>query len=136
LQEVEAVCSRVLILNEGRIAAQGTPEEIAHNMKAASRGSRDTWELYLKGSPPDQNFARDLPMETEELSVEVRESGMIRLCFVISGSEDHSVDGESIFDWAVGHGCKIIGMSRKKLSLEDIFVKLTGEQHSNGREKE
>jgi len=29
LSEVEAVCSRLIILNKGRIAAQGTPEEIA-----------------------------------------------------------------------------------------------------------
>ena len=33
LQEVEAVCSRLLILNEGRIAAQGTLAEIAKNME-------------------------------------------------------------------------------------------------------
>jgi len=36
-------------------------------------------------------------------------------------------DGELIFDWAVSQGYKITGMTRKKLSLEDIFVKLTGE---------
>ena len=141
LQEVEAVCSRVLILNEGRIAAQGTPEEIALNIKGASRGGRDTWELHLKGPAPDQSFAGDLPkniarlelqapavLESEGLSVETQENGIVRLCFVINNSADYSADGELIFDWAVKHGCKIIGMSRKKLSLEDIFVKLTTDE--------
>jgi len=128
LQEVEAVCSRVLILNEGRIAAQGTTEEIALNIKGASVGARDTWELYLKGVKPDQNIAGQLPMETEGLSVEAVENEIVRLNFVINNSEDYSADGERLFDWAVSHGCKIIGMSRKKLSLEDIFVKLTSEQ--------
>ena len=32
LKEVEAVCSRIIILNEGCIAAQGTLDEIAYNM--------------------------------------------------------------------------------------------------------
>ncbi|MDR1470587.1 MAG: ATP-binding cassette domain-containing protein [Spirochaetaceae bacterium] len=42
LQEVEAVCNRVLILNEGKIAAQGTPEEIAVSMKGGV-----SWKLRL-----------------------------------------------------------------------------------------
>jgi ABC-2 type transport system ATP-binding protein len=48
LQEVEAICSRVLIINEGRIAAQGKPEEIAGTLKGG-----DTWELILKGGGLD-----------------------------------------------------------------------------------
>jgi ABC-2 type transport system ATP-binding protein len=43
LQEVEAVCNQVLILNEGKIAAQGTPEEIAVSMKGGV-----SWRLRLK----------------------------------------------------------------------------------------
>ena len=33
LQEVEALCRRVLIMNSGKLIAQGTPEEIAHGLK-------------------------------------------------------------------------------------------------------
>ncbi|MDR2922212.1 MAG: ATP-binding cassette domain-containing protein [Treponema sp.] len=44
LQEIEAICPQVLIINEGKIAAQGTTEEIAGTMKGG-----DTWELMLKG---------------------------------------------------------------------------------------
>ena len=131
LQEVEAVCSRVLILNEGRIAAQGTPEEIAGTMRG-----KDTWELSLKGA-----LAADLEKslshlvfpdgrEVSDLSAETLENGTVRLSFVITRSSDDSDpnDGELIFDWAVSQGCKITGMTRKDLSLEDIFVKLTTEE--------
>ncbi|MDR0475335.1 MAG: ATP-binding cassette domain-containing protein [Treponema sp.] len=129
LQEVEAVCSRVLILNEGRIAAQGTPEEIAGTMKGASKGL-DTWELYLKGAEAADIEGRlaGLDRETGEISTETVEDGIIRIGFVVRNGETYSLDGELIFDWAVSQGYKIIGMSRKKLSLEDIFVKLTSEQ--------
>jgi ABC-2 type transport system ATP-binding protein len=45
LQEVEAVCGRVLIMNAGRLAAQGTVEEIAR-------------ELGLKNAGLEQVFVR------------------------------------------------------------------------------
>ena len=128
LQEVEAVCSQVLILNDGRIAAQGTPEEIAGTIK--NRGEMDTWELFLKKAKADEIKSRlaRLDRETGELRVETLEDGILKLKFVIKNSTAYSLDGELIFDWALDQGYKIIGMNRKKLSLEDIFVKLTSEE--------
>jgi len=140
LQEVEAVCSTVLILNEGRIAGQGTTEEIAETMKIASRGS-NTWELYLKGAQAEGVESRlSLPgRETGDVKADAMENGIVRLAFTVRDSisseagvanmvgEGDVLDGELIFDWAVSNGYKIIGMNRKKLSLEDIFVKLTAE---------
>jgi ABC-2 type transport system ATP-binding protein len=126
LQEVEAVCSEVLIINEGRIAAQGRPEEIA----GAVQGG-DSWELTLKGA-----YAHTLPERLLQLgagiapaSLEEQEGGTIDLRFflpAVEGAEQDS-EGERIFDWAVAQGYKILRMSRKRLSLEDIFVKLTNE---------
>jgi ABC-2 type transport system ATP-binding protein len=125
LQEVEAVCSQVLILNEGRIAAQGSPEEIAGTMKGG-----DTWELLLKGA--DAAFVRDkLSLLGGELTlgaVTDREDGLVAASFFIPGSGAGGEEGERIFDWAVAGGLKILGMNRKKLSLEDIFVKLTRDE--------
>ena len=127
LQEVEAVCSRVLILNEGRITAMGTPEEIAETMKA---GGLNTWELHLKGAEPEGIESRlvSLGRETGKVTAEKTESGLVHLAFELRDSGDYSLDGELIFDWAVRQGYKIITMNQKKLSLEDIFVKLTSEE--------
>jgi len=131
LQEVEAVCSQVLILNEGRIAAQGTPDEIAKNIR--SGGGMDTWELYLKGAAAEEVESRlaRLEKETTEAKAETLEDGVIRLGFAIRDSGAYALDGECIFDWAIKQGYKIIGMNRKKLSLEDIFVKLTSEERGS-----
>jgi len=135
LQEVEAVCSRVLILNEGKIAAQGTPEEIAGTLKGG-----DTWELLLKGSDPldgagiMEKFSRlggeDLNTVMPEVE-EDKEDGAGKLRFFIPSSMTKAIDGERIFDWAVAENLKIVGMNRRKLSLEDIFVKLTSEEHDD-----
>jgi ABC-2 type transport system ATP-binding protein len=133
LQEVEAVCSRVLILNEGRIAAQGSPEEIAGTMKGG-----DTWALSLKGA--DVTGVRErivrLTRQGEELSalsVTAEDAGTVGVSFFLGSrspggaSRQDGDDGERIFDWAVAEGLKILRMNRKRLSLEDIFVKLTSE---------
>ncbi|MDR1059026.1 MAG: ATP-binding cassette domain-containing protein [Treponema sp.] len=126
LQEVEAVCSRVLIINEGRIAAQGTPEEIAGTMKGG-----DTWELVLKGPAGPGELLSRLKGLGEDLgspAAEGRGDGTLDVSFFIPGEEGGALgNGERIFDWALSSGYKILGMNRKKLSLEDIFVKLTSE---------
>lgn len=134
LREVEAVCSSVLILSEGRVAARGTPEEIAGTLRGASPGGRfrdrfrEAWELRLKGAA-DAEGALDsvaaLGAEAGEAFAEALEGGVIRLGFSMKGRGDYAADGELIFDWAVSRGYKIVGMTRKTPTLEDIFAELT-----------
>ena len=130
LQEVEAVCSRILILNEGRIAAQGTPEEIAGSREQGADGE-DAWELHLKGADAAEAENRLIRLELQDgaviagVSAENVETGTVRLCFTIKGSGE---SGERIFKWAVSQGFTIVSMNRKKLSLEDLFVKHTSEE--------
>jgi len=124
LQEVEAICSQVLIINDGRIAAQGRPEEIAGSMKGG-----DTWELLLKGGNPDEVKDKLSALENiANASVELKDGGFIRAGFFIPADEVGSNSGERIFDWAVNSQFKILEMNRKKLSIEDIFVKLTSDE--------
>ncbi|GHV92130.1 multidrug ABC transporter ATP-binding protein [Spirochaetia bacterium] len=133
LQEVAAVCSQVLIINEGRIAAQGRPEEIA----GAMRGG-DTWELVLKGAAASsigEKLTR-LGKGPASVTAEDLNDGMVSLSFFVPGAEipgreeagGEYFDGEAIFDWAVAEKLKILKMNRKTLSLEDIFVQLTKEE--------
>ncbi|MDR1389462.1 MAG: ATP-binding cassette domain-containing protein [Treponema sp.] len=119
LQEVEAVCSRVLILNEGRIAAQGTSEEIALSLKGG-----DTWEILLKGSGIEEKITR-LSADAK-INPEIKGEATGVSFFQAAGK--NALGGEQIFDWAVREQLKITGMNCKKLSLEDIFVKLTKEE--------
>ena len=126
LQEVEAICSQVLILNDGRIAAQGRPEEIAGTMKGG-----DTWELALKGADAETVRAKlaRLDPDITGAPAENMADGSVGLRFFVPAQAPWAAAaGERIFDWAVAEGLKITGMNRKKLSLEDIFVKLTAEE--------
>jgi ABC-2 type transport system ATP-binding protein len=126
LQEVEAVCSRVLILNEGRLAAQGTSEEIAGTLKGG-----DTWELTLKGSGVREKLARF----SEKFPPEITENGGVyEVSFFLpaGGSGGAEAVAERIFDWAVAKELKILSMKRRKYSMEDIFVKLTSDDGAHG----
>ncbi|MDR0731037.1 MAG: ATP-binding cassette domain-containing protein [Treponema sp.] len=123
LREVEAVADQVLIINRGKIAAQGRPEEIA----GAMRGG-DTWEICLKGRAIQAGLAR-LGFVYSRSRIEELEDGTARLSFFVPGAAGD--EGEAIFDWAVREGFKILMMNRRSLSLEDIFVHLTaGEELS------
>ena len=137
LQEVEAICSRLLIVNAGKIVAQGTPGEIAATMKGG-----DTWELTLKsgGGPTAVGGADSLARlggGISSVSARTLEDGSVAVGFFVA-ADNNAINDERIFDWAVAEGYKILGMSRKKLSLEDIFVSLTAEdspQENTGGEK-
>jgi ABC-2 type transport system ATP-binding protein len=133
LQEVEAVCNQVLIINDGRIAAQGSPEEIAGSMKGG-----DTWELILKGA----GYYADTGAVSGKLSAlgnisnmstENAEDGCVCANFFIPETHEGASAGERIFDWAVSQNLKILGMSRKKISIEDIFVKLTSDEKERNK---
>ena len=122
LQEVEAICTQVLIINDGRIAAQGSPEEIAGSMKGG-----DTWELVLKNA--DAQTVKDKLAHLDGASnmlVDTTEDGFVSAAFFVPSQDGGINSGERIFDWAVSNGFKILEMNRKKISIEDIFVRLTG----------
>ncbi|MCL2440956.1 MAG: ATP-binding cassette domain-containing protein [Treponema sp.] len=121
LQEVEAICTQVLIINDGRIAALGRPDEIANSMKKG-----DTWQLVLKGAGIDAIKEKINQIgNISNLMAETAADGLVSVNFFVQAEGDFNT-GERIFDWAVSGGLKILEMNRKKISIEDIFVKLTG----------
>jgi ABC-2 type transport system ATP-binding protein len=129
LQEVEAVAGQVLIINGGKIAAQGRPEEIAGAMKGG-----DTWELRLKGEAAEL-LAKLSRLGWPYTNPRAEDMGdhTARLSFFVPGAKGG--EGEGIFDWAVREGLKILLMNRRSLSLEDIFVHLTSGEELSGAEE-
>jgi ABC-2 type transport system ATP-binding protein len=123
LQEAEAVCQEVLILNEGRIAAQGRPGEIAASLAAGG----DSWELLLKGPGEIRGalarLGERLGGGLRDLELLAGEQGAAALRFSLPAGDGSA--GERIFEWAVAEGFKVLGMNRKALSLEGLFVRLT-----------
>jgi ABC-2 type transport system ATP-binding protein len=118
LQEVEATCRRVLILNEGQIVAKGSPEEINREMKGEV-----LLDILLKGDRTPTGADR-LSGVRDLLKSSSPAEGLHQLQLALlpdSGAE------ETVFDWAVKEGYKILSMVPKRLSLEELFIKLTRE---------
>jgi ABC-2 type transport system ATP-binding protein len=118
LQEVEAMCQRILILNEGKIVAQGTREEIERELRGEV-----LLDLTLRLREPSLAQGLDRVEGVQKvISTEGVSGDVIRARLSLapdSGAE------ERIFDWAVERQAKILAMIPRRLSLEDIFIKLT-----------
>ncbi len=118
LSEVQATCSRVLIINEGKIIADGTPAEL----QKRARGKED---IYLKLKGP-HNEIKSLLKEVEGVSdveqcdTDDTEIGGYRvLC-------NEGMDlRETLFKTAVNNNWIILEMKKEIISLEAVFRKLT-----------
>ena len=158
LREAEALCSRLIILNKGRIQAEGLPEGISAAAESCLSSEIDAdapvWEITVKGADQksiknaiailQKNLQKNLQNNSikvlydDECSQEENNSQLglkLKLRIIFSGNtasgEQRPVNdrdcSELIFDWAVSNNLKILEMNRARISLEDAFVRLTGE---------
>jgi ABC-2 type transport system ATP-binding protein len=117
LGEVEAVCGRVLILNGGRIVAEGAPEVIAGRLKGKPR-----FRLEIRAKSLDKGALTRAAAISEVVSLKKDTKGIYH-AEVITEEIEHA--GESLFDWAVEQGFKILSMVPIGMSLEEVFGRLT-----------
>jgi ABC-2 type transport system ATP-binding protein len=119
LSDVQATCSRVLIINGGKIVADGTPDEL----RARERGSRYRVVVESSGSPPDTIKARlvSVPgvLRCEKIATE---DGA--LAFAIDGASGEDLR-RVLFRTAVDNRWPLLELVRDAASLEDVFRTLT-----------
>ena len=114
LQEVEAICDRVIIINNGGIVA----DEDAQSLKERSEGSTQTIHIELDETTNPEIWKGLLfidnvkPIENNQFLLETRELRDIR---------------GDIFNFAVSQGLTILSLSLKKKSLEEVFRELTSQ---------
>ncbi|HLF20114.1 MAG TPA: ATP-binding cassette domain-containing protein [Bacteroidota bacterium] len=121
LSEVQATCDRVIIVNEGKIVADGSPEKLQQDF-------RGTETVFIQLKANVGNVMTDVFPKLKALAqVEAVEYG---------GQEGpshrftvHTTKGsdlrEQLFRQAVSEGWVLLEMSRKSTSLEEVFHKLT-----------
>ncbi len=122
LQEVEALCSEVLILNEGRIVAQGSAAKLAEDVKG-----EELLEASLRGALPASLKAFAGTIGGRAVEAESLPGGITTIRFRLGAGKGEGA-AEALFDWAVESGAKILELRRDKPTLEEIFVRLTGEE--------
>jgi ABC-2 type transport system ATP-binding protein len=100
LSEVELVCDRIAVLNQGRVVRLGRPTDLLE--------SREHFEIIASGVPAD-----GLP------GTEVQADGRIR--FLVAAHAQRAML-ERV--WALGG--EVVSVSPHKRTLEDLFLELTG----------
>jgi len=110
MQEVKAICNRVLIINQGEIVAD-YPDISKINL--ADENNRQFEVVFL-----NEVDLSDL----ERISQIAQVSVMEKNSYLLTASEDISA---AIFDFAVQSNNKILKLKEVENSMEDVFRKLT-----------
>ena len=111
LEEVDALADRVAIINEGNIVALDTPAQLKSNLKGNQR-------MIIKGRNIDAATISGIKNLYPEV-VEI-ENGIE----IIS----KKLNFDEIVDYLRSEGVKIEWLSMKEPTLDDVFLKLTGEE--------
>lgn len=127
LPEVEAVCSRVQIIHKGRLISQGRPDELRAGLEG--KGISISVEVLDPNHVALQTLKAISGVKTVSELPPENSKGWVT--YTIQAESDEPVR-EQIFDAAVSGGFKLVGLSSKKVSLEDVFVHLTtSENHAD-----
>lgn len=121
LSEVQATCTRVLIINEGKIVADGTPEQLQQEFHGAESL---TLELKTSLTDPVNDISPKLQSVGSVTAVELLSAKDSSSRFTLHVEKNADIR-EPLFRLAVAQGWVILEMHRKTTSLEEVFHKLT-----------
>ena len=120
MQEVSAVCDRMMIINRGKIVASGTPQTLSQDI---NRGASSI-QVRIKGdSEQIQNAINEFPVVKVISTQAGAEQGTTDLS--LSGQENQDIR-ETIFHCMSKNNLPILHMKTTEMSLEEIFLSLTG----------
>ncbi len=113
MDEAETLADRVAVMNAGRIVAEGSP---------ASLGGRDVSEARIRFHLP-QGFRLDqVPVtatQTGDSVFEIRTDKEVEVLAALT-------------TWAVREGVDLLGLTVERMTLEDVYLRLTGYEPESG----
>jgi ABC-2 type transport system ATP-binding protein len=127
LSEVEATCQRALVIDHGRLVAQGTLEEL-------SRGRRSS-TLSLTLRDPERRSAKVLGEQAGVIGVETLAGvaladGYARLRVTLAESEVPLETGARLLRALVTASIDVASLTPETATLEQIFAELTRDDSS------
>lgn len=120
LQEIDSVCEKIIIINNGILMADGSPDEISSMLS-----SKEEFTITVSGDKEkaDGILTNDIENVSEVKFVKETSEGLEYS--IISDFEKDA--RENVFYALAKAKLPIISMKSSTLTLEEIFLKLTGE---------
>jgi len=118
LPEIEMTCDRVLIINQGRVVAEGTPADLRRDVLG-----RAAYDLEVAGGAPLAAIVAALGggllIETES---EPDAAGFRRVR--VTAAHDAEI-GETLLQGLLAGGLRVRALTRSQPTLEDVFLAAT-----------
>ncbi len=111
MQEVEAVCDRVIIVNNGEIVAN----DDTHNLQKARREQQLV--LVEFDREVSRTALKNIPGVIDAKNIEANKWHII--------AHDDKDIRKDIFDFAVKNGVSVLALQKQEQKLEDVFKQLT-----------
>ena len=119
LPEIEMTCDRVLIINQGRVVAQGTPAHLRKEILG-----RSTYQIELAGNLGNLSVALAAVEPTLQPG-ELGEPDAAGFHAVTLTTERDDDLGESLLRVLPAHDLRVRALSRQQPTLEDVFLAAT-----------
>ena len=120
MEEVQAICNRISIMDSGRVIADGTLEELVGRMQ-----HEDT--IRMVAAAPSDALTDDIKAVSGVKSVTVDGNNYV----IVSGADSGNLN--RIMEVAMRHG-GVVNITADKSNLEDVFLTLTGRKLRDGGE--
>ena len=124
LSEVQAVCKRVLVINKGRLVADGTADQLAHNLSTDHR-------LIARIDGPENELVhaiRTLDHVVDAVSYGEKEPNV----YEIATEADENYDiRRNLFALLARKGWPMLSLRNTELTLEEVFLRLTSGEDPN-----
>jgi ABC-2 type transport system ATP-binding protein len=117
LHEVEMICDRVIIIDNGRIKATDTPANLTQQMRAAGR-----LQVEIHADPAVAAGVLNRLDHVKKVTSEPLDDGWTRFTVWVDSGTDAR---ERIAQLAAQHGWPLRSLFRHVATLEDVFVELT-----------
>lgn len=118
LSEVSAICDRVIIINNGKIVASDTPENLSKRLTQSNclnlrvKGNKQNIIAALKSIDNVENVKFKSVIENDTIDV------------LVEGKENTDIR-ETVFNIMAEHNYPILNMTSMDLTLEEIFLQVT-----------
>jgi len=130
LPEVSAICSRVLVINDGRIVADDDPDKLSEKLQHAER-----IEIGVRGAdaPTFISAMREIPVVVDARS-DQRASTLQRaerenIASFIVDARPNANAAEKVARVIIDNGWGLSNLTPLPMTLEEIFLELTTEEN-------